>query len=41
MVSQVADAQVLADLDAAVMGRGAGEGNVERLGITGFCWGGR
>jgi len=42
VVSQVADAQVLADLDAAVTwAKESGEGHVERLGITGFCWGGR
>lgn len=42
VVSQVPDAQVLSDLDATVAwAKGSGEGNVERLGITGFCWGGR
>jgi len=42
VVSQVPDAQVLADLDAAVAwATESGEGNVEKLGITGFCWGGR
>jgi carboxymethylenebutenolidase len=42
VVSQVSDAQVLADLDATVAwAKESGEGNVERLGITGFCWGGR
>lgn len=42
VVSHVADAQVMADLDAAVnWAKQSGEGNVERLGITGFCWGGR
>jgi len=42
VVSQVPDAQVLSDLDAtAAWARQSGEGNVERLGITGFCWGGR
>lgn len=42
VVSQVPDAQVLADLDAAVAwAKESGEGNVEKLGITGFCWGGR
>ena len=42
VVSQVADAQVLADLDAAATwAKESGEGNVERLGVTGFCWGGR
>src|SRR4029077_21201225 len=42
VVLQVPDAQVLADLDAAVAwAKESGEGNVEKLGITGFCWGGR
>ena len=42
VVSQVPEAQVLADLDAAVAWAiESGEGNVEKLGITGFCWGGR
>ena len=42
VVSQVPDAQVVADLDAAVAwAKESGEGNVERLGVTGFCWGGR
>jgi len=41
VVSKVPDAQVLADLDACVAwARGAG-GDAKRLGITGFCWGGR
>lgn len=42
VVSQVPDAQVLSDLDATVAwAKESGEGHVERLGITGFCWGGR
>jgi len=42
VVSRVPDAQVLNDLDATVAwARESGEGNVEKLGITGFCWGGR
>jgi carboxymethylenebutenolidase len=42
IVSKVADSQVMSDLDAAVAWAGtAGNGNVKRLGITGFCWGGR
>ena len=41
VVSRVPDTQVLSDLDATVIwARGAG-GDTERLGITGFCWGGR
>jgi carboxymethylenebutenolidase len=41
VISKVPDAQVMADLDATVAwakGQGA---NTGRLGITGFCWGGR
>src|SRR5713226_746759 len=42
VVSKVPDAQVMADLDATVAwAKESGEGNVEKLGITGFCWGGR
>lgn len=42
VVSKVPDAQVLADLDATVAWiKESGEGNVEQLAITGFCWGGR
>lgn len=41
VVSKVPDEQVLADLDAAVTWAGRNGGNVNRLGITGFCWGGR
>ncbi len=41
VVSKVADAQLMADLDACVAWAKAHDGNVERLGITGFCWGGR
>jgi carboxymethylenebutenolidase len=42
VVSKVPDAQVMADLDAAVdWAKASGEGDTARLGITGFCWGGR
>jgi len=41
VVSKVPDAQVIADLDASVAWAGAQGGNLDRLGITGFCWGGR
>jgi carboxymethylenebutenolidase len=41
IVSQVPDAQVLSDLDAAVAWAAKNNGNTARLGITGFCWGGR
>lgn len=42
VVAKVPDSQVMSDLDAAVAYAAAsGHGNVDRLGITGFCWGGR
>ena len=42
VVSKVPDAQVMTDLDAAVAwGAKSSQGNAERIGITGFCWGGR
>jgi carboxymethylenebutenolidase len=42
VVSKVPDAQVMADLDAAVAwAEKSGAGDVNKLGITGFCWGGR
>jgi carboxymethylenebutenolidase len=41
VVNAVPDAQVLADLDACVAWAKAHGGDTARLGITGFCWGGR
>ncbi len=41
VVSQTPDAQVMGDLDACVSWARAHGGDVSRLGITGFCWGGR
>jgi carboxymethylenebutenolidase len=43
IVSRVPDAQVMADTDAAVAWAAGpvGRGETSRLGITGFCWGGR
>jgi carboxymethylenebutenolidase len=42
VVSKVPDSQVMSDLDAAIeWARKTGKGDVDRLGITGFCWGGR
>ena len=41
LVSKVPDAQVLADLDACVAWAKDNGGDTLRLGITGFCWGGR
>src|SRR5579864_9559236 len=42
VASQVPDAQVAADLDAAVAwAAGTGKADTAKLGIVGFCWGGR
>lgn len=41
VVSKVPDAQVMADLDAAVQWAVANGGDLKKVGITGFCWGGR
>jgi carboxymethylenebutenolidase len=42
VVSKVPDAQVMADLDAAVAwAQQAGSGDAARVAVTGFCWGGR
>ena len=42
IVAKVPDSQVLSDLDAAVAwAEKSGHGNTAKLGITGFCWGGR
>jgi carboxymethylenebutenolidase len=42
VVSKVPDAQVMSDLDASVAwARKSGKGDAAKLGITGFCWGGR
>ena len=42
VVSKVPEAQVMRDLDAAVAyAKGTGKADTARLGITGFCWGGR
>ena len=42
IVAQVADTQVMSDLDAAVAwAANAGKADLSRLAITGFCWGGR
>jgi carboxymethylenebutenolidase len=42
IVAKVPDAQVMTDLDATVGWiKASGNGNVETLGVTGFCWGGR
>jgi carboxymethylenebutenolidase len=42
VVSKVPDAQVMSDLDAVVAyAKASGRGDTARIGITGFCWGGR
>lgn len=42
VVSKVPDAQVMSDLDAAVeYVQKSGKGDTSKLGVTGFCWGGR
>lgn len=41
VIARVPDAQVMGDLDAAVAWAGANGGDTARLGVTGFCWGGR
>ena len=41
VISKVPDAQVMRDLDATVAWAAKEGGDARRLGITGFCWGGR
>lgn len=41
VVAKVPDAQVLNDLDATATWAAKNSGNGAKLGITGFCWGGR
>jgi carboxymethylenebutenolidase len=41
IVARVSDAQVFADLDAAVLWAKDHGGDPGRVGVTGFCWGGR
>ena len=41
IVNKVPDAQVMSDLDACVKWASTSGGSATRLGITGFCWGGR
>jgi carboxymethylenebutenolidase len=42
IVSKVPDEQVMSDLDACVAWAGkTAKANTQKLGITGFCWGGR
>ena len=41
VVGKVPDAQVMTDLDACVSWARANGGDTSKLGVTGFCWGGR
>jgi carboxymethylenebutenolidase len=41
IVAKTPDAQVMSDLDALTKFVGTDGGNASRIGITGFCWGGR
>jgi carboxymethylenebutenolidase len=41
VVAKVPDAEVLADLDASVAWAAQHGGDSSRVGVTGFCWGGR
>ncbi len=41
VVNKVPDAQVMADLDGAVKWAGANGGDLGKVAVTGFCWGGR
>lgn len=41
IVTKVPDAQVMRDLDATAQWAAANGGDAQRLGMTGFCWGGR
>jgi carboxymethylenebutenolidase len=41
IVAKTPDQQVLADIEAALKWAGAHNGDLSRVGMTGFCWGGR
>jgi carboxymethylenebutenolidase len=41
IIAKVPDSQVMGDLDACVAWAGVHGGDLNRLAITGFCWGGR
>ena len=41
IISRVSDAQVTSDLDAAAAWAAENGGDASRMGVTGFCWGGR
>ena len=41
IVAKTADKQVMGDIEIALKWAGQHGGNLDRVGITGFCWGGR
>lgn len=41
IASKVPDAQVMGDIDAAIAWAGEHGGDTKRVGVNGFCWGGR
>ncbi len=41
VIAKVPDEQVMGDLDAAAVWAAANGGDAGKLGVTGFCWGGR
>jgi carboxymethylenebutenolidase len=41
IVAPTGDTQVLNDLQAALVWAGKNGGNLKKVGVTGFCWGGR
>jgi carboxymethylenebutenolidase len=41
IISKTPDSEVMADLDACVAWAKANGGNVDKLAVTGWCWGGR
>lgn len=41
IIAKTPDDQVMRDLDACVAWASQHDGNIDKLGVTGFCWGGR
>lgn len=41
IIGKTSDAQVMKDMHAAIAWARANGGDIKRLGVTGFCWGGR
>jgi len=41
IIAKTPDSQVLSDLQAALVWAGKNGGDLKRVGVTGFCWGGR